>query len=289
MGRMDPIPQLVIEEMLKKYPPILQFFREHLGSMNECEIQETKDKRFPFITELTKTWTPGMVYEDHRYGTRNGKLFILGPGGAVHFGETVSAMRIGSFLKALETTIRDRTFRAAGLATHTVWHTEKNEPYSGSTETLSRKNKAESVGIGIFELPEHSKQKTPDGILKDMRINLMLLKHFSFAEALKEEMNPLVVKICDELLSFEKKEGVIPPEGRTIGDVLFAPVPLHRNLKLFRLEITDYPAEAIVMIGNDESHSVQSFTASHRGLLRLLHTASEAVTEYNIRNSFRML
>jgi len=284
------IMMLHMEDMLQDYPELLNFGATHFNQCGAIEVSTHSTISFPFLPDLTNIWTPGMVFENGRFGTRDAKLFVFGTKGALLFGKCVAAAAIGEFIRPLEDAIRNRRFRAVGLATHTVWHTYSGEPYSYSerASAIRLPNKGESMCIEVFRFPKRAWRRQPETFLKHLQINAMLRPLFSneFALGLKTAYQPLVETVGTELLALDAA-GHIPETGIMFFDnVRILRVGIHPEVRLFDLK---HPKVRACIMETNGKISLQSFTGSWKSLLWLLRYTRTALATAGTRASLRVI
>lgn len=289
MDRMLSFYEALVKATLKDYPALSAFYTAHAKTIEieAVQIEKRDDPRLPFLPQLTKSWTPGTVYEDHRHGTRDGALFLFDKDRTLLFGRTVAAACLGEFIRPMETAIRNGTFGTAGLAVHTVWHTDPYEPYSGPIAKIAEQKRGESVRIATFEMPDWTNRKRPETLLKHLIIDGTILRFFSqeFSEGFEKACQPVAERIMTKLELYPEFKGcILPREGHDIIGI--TPTPFHKDVKLYRME--DGTAVASLM-ERSGTVSLQSFTGSWKTILGLLHETAERLEDKNIRDSIVVL
>lgn len=259
---------------LKCSPP--DVFGRPIG---EVSVNILNGSRFLHLPDISKTWGPGLIYENHRLGTRVGRLLLFGANQTTLFEKDAKQETIAEFLRAFEDNIRSGKLRALGLVSCTDWHTAEGEQWVGRTEELSRKILSTTGDVTICKLPENT---SPENILDNVPLDAVVLKSFSkeFRDALEKETGSFVQMLGREILRHQDIVGKKEWGEVRFGSIRIAPTPFHKDVGLF--SVTSDTARATIMVHNDEI-SLQSFTASKRNLVELLSSATFELAANNIR------
>lgn len=250
----------LVRAELRNYPALSSYV--FLTPLRKWVTVEARtDPQLPFFPNLTRDW----ISDKNRVA----RLFLFGKDGTALFEKDAETATIEDFVRALEISLGNHTFRAAAMATRTLVPDQARN-------------------VAVFCMAPRTLALPLDKILSGLLLDHATLRLLSlpFQHLFKERTRFFVEDLGVNLLRYEEITKKPIEKDSVFDGVVISPIGIHKDVKLF--SITEGKTTAAVMI-HEGKVSIQSFTATTDALVELLIHALLVISTENMRISMSVL